>query len=39
MFYLLTYLLTRVLTEHGTQSEVIALEEHKINLRPRDQSV
>jgi len=27
------------LTEHGTQSEVITLEEHKIDLRPRDQSV
>jgi len=27
------------LTGHGTQSEVITLEEHKIDLRPRDQSV
>jgi len=29
----------RALTKQGTQSEVITLEEHKIDLRPRDQSV
>ena len=28
-----------VLTERGTQSEVITLEEHKIDLSPREQSV
>jgi len=29
----------RVLTEQGTHSEVITLEKHKIDLRPRDQNV
>ena len=29
----------RVLTEHGTQSEVITLEKQMIDLRPRDQNV
>jgi len=26
----------RVLTEQGTQSEVITLEKHKTDLKPRD---
>ena len=29
----------RVLTEHGTQSEVMTLEEHKMDLKRRDRNI